>query len=82
MKTCPVICRRAPLWGVQAVFLATVLLHGAPAAARPLPKAEPPPKMRECPEVGEGYVRLPDSASCVKIGGLVRVEAVKRGGSR
>lgn len=53
---------------------------GARAWSPPKPVAEA--KMRACPEVGEGFVRLPGSDTCVRLNGLVRVEGMKIGGTR
>ena len=50
------------------------------ASARPRPKAEPAPPVRAYPEMGDGFVRLPGSDTCVKLGGSVRVEFMKQGG--
>ena len=46
----------------------------SPAAAIVRPKKEPEPKARACPEIGEGYIRIPGSDTCVRLGGSVRVE--------
>ena len=53
---------------------AAAVLWASPAAAFNRPKKEPDAKVRSCPEIGEGYVRLPGSDTCVRVGGLVRVE--------
>lgn len=64
------------IWGaVLAVILSTV-----PVWARPLPKTEPAPPARACPEMGEGFVRLSASDTCVRLGGSVRVEVMRQGG--
>lgn len=59
--TKPLLCAIAMLWIL-------------PAAAITRPKKEPEPKAATCPEVGEGYIRVPGSDTCVKVGGSVRVE--------
>ncbi len=47
----------------------------APAAsARNLPKAEPSPKVVACDGMGEGFVRVEGSSTCVKLDGSVRAE--------
>lgn len=62
--------------------LGLVLALGAcQASARSLPKAEPAPAVRACPEMGDGFVRLPGSDTCVKLGGSLRVEFMKQGGT-
>ena len=55
-------------------------LSAAPALARSLPKSEPTQAARSCPEMGEGFVRLAGSDTCVKLGGSVRVEGMTRSG--
>lgn len=50
------------------------ILDVAPAAAITRPKKEREPDVRACPEVGEGYIRVPGSDTCVRVGGSVRVE--------
>ena len=60
--------RMTVLLGLVAVFWAS------PASAFNRPKKEEDAKVRACPEVGEGYVRLPGSDTCVRVGGSVRVE--------
>ena len=59
------------------------LLLAAPAAhARSVPKGDPAPALRSCPEMGEGYVRLAESDTCVRLSGSVRVEVTRQvGGS-
>ena len=55
-------------------------LSTGPALARSLPKSDPAPEAKPCPEMGEGFVRLPGSDTCVKLGGSVRVEVMKQSG--
>lgn len=62
------LCGFALAWGVL------------PLSARPLPKTEPAPEARACPEMGEGFVRLAGSDTCIKVGGSVRVETMRRSG--
>lgn len=57
-----------------------IALSTAPALARSLPKSESAPVARSCPEMGEGFVRLAGSDTCVKLGGSVRVEGMKQSG--
>ena len=63
-----------------SIVLALLVLPATPAHARPLPKSEPAPAARPCPEMGEGFVRLPGSDTCVKLGGSVRVEVMRQSG--
>ena len=56
------------------LLCAMSLLGSIPAAAITRPKKEPEAKARACPEVGEGYIRVPGSDTCVRVGGSVRVE--------
>ena len=58
------------------------LLWASPADALNRPKKEPDVPVRGCPEVGDGYVRLPGSSICIKGSGLGRVEGAAIGGSR
>ena len=57
-----------------------LMLLAAPALARPVPKGAPAPELRACPEMGEGFVRLAGSDTCVRLGGYVRVEVTGQGG--
>ena len=61
---------------------AVALLAASPASAFTRPRKEPDAKPRACPEIGEGYVRIPGSDTCVRVGGLVRVEGATIGTSR
>ena len=63
------------------VGLAGLLLI-SPAGAFDRPKKEPDAKVRGCLEIGEGYIRVPGSSTCVKVDGLVRVEGAAIRGSR
>ena len=65
-----------------AVLGTAGVLGASPASAFNRPKKEPDAKVRSCPEVGEGYVRLPGSDTCVRVGGLVRLEGSAIGGGR
>ncbi len=70
--------------GRMMVGLLCLLLAApaGPALARSLPKGDPAPALRSCPEMGEGYVRLAGSDTCVRLSGSVRVEVVRQiGGS-
>lgn len=68
--------------GRAAAVAASLAFLGAPLAeARARPKPEPAEAARACPEMGEGFVKLPGSDTCVKLGGSVRVEVMKQGGS-
>lgn len=65
------------IWGaVLAVALSSMAVWG-----RPLPKAETTPPARACPEMGEGFVRLPGSDTCIRLGGSVRLEFMRQSGS-
>ena len=60
---------------IRPMLLCTLALACAsPAAAITRPKEEPEAKAAACPEIGEGYVRVPGSDTCIKVGGSVRVE--------
>jgi hypothetical protein len=61
-------------------FALLAVLSTAPALARSLPKSESSPAARPCPEMGEGFVRLAGSDTCVKLAGSVRVEVMKQSG--
>ena len=73
--------RSSTPWRRAAGLALLLVAASGPAAARPLPKAEPAPRVRDCPEMGDGFVRLPGSDTCVKLGGSVRVEFMKQGGT-
>lgn len=62
--------------GLCALLAATA----GPALARPLPKGDPAPELRACPGMGEGFVRLAGSDTCVRLAGSVRVEVMRQGG--
>lgn len=79
MATSRIPRRTAARLGPRCLVCA-VALAATPAVARSLPKAEPAPKAQACPEVGDGYVRIPGSGTCVKVGGDVRVEVMRQGG--
>lgn len=55
----------------SAVICGTV---PSPASARNLPRAEPPPKVVACDGMGEGFVRVEGSNTCVKLDGSIRAE--------
>lgn len=65
----------------MAALLLSAAVSAGPALGRSLPRHEPTEAARPCPELGEGFVRLPGSETCVKLGGSVRVEVMKQGGS-
>ena len=50
------------------------------AVAWQRPKAQAAPKTEACPEMGDGFVRIAGSTTCVKLSGLVRVEVAHGGG--
>ena len=58
-----------------ATGLSLLLALAGPAGARRLPRVEPAPKVQTCPEMGEGYVRIDGSDTCVKMSGSVRIES-------
>ena len=64
------------------VLVILAILNPCGAWAWSPPKRAAEAKMRACPEVGEGFVRLPGSDTCVRLNGLVRVEGMKTGGTR
>ena len=68
--------RRAAL---AAVVLCCTSLD---AAAWQPPRSPASPKAETCPEMGEGYVKVPGSSTCVRMSGLVRVEALHEGGNQ
>jgi hypothetical protein len=41
----------------------------------PAPKSTPAKRTEPCPAYGEGFVKLPGSDTCVRLGGYVRIEA-------
>ena len=41
----------------------------------PAPKSAPAKRAEPCPTYGEGFVKLPGSDTCVRLGGYVRIEA-------
>jgi hypothetical protein len=41
----------------------------------PAPKSTPAKRAEPCPAYGEGFVKLPGSDTCVRLGGYVRIEA-------
>jgi len=55
----------------SAVICGTV---PSPASARNLPRAEPPPRVVACDGMGEGFVRVEGSNTCVKLDGSIRAE--------
>lgn len=61
----------------SAVICGTV---PSPASARNLPKAEPPPKVVACDGMGEGFVRVEGSETCLKLDGSVRAEFTRTSG--
>ena len=65
---------------ISALGLLAAVSAG-PAMGRSLPRHEPAEAAKPCPEMGEGFVRLAGSQTCVKLGGSVRVEVMKQGGS-
>ena len=64
------------------LLCAAAALGASPSSAFDRPKKEPDAKVRNCPEVGEGYIRVAGSSTCVKVGGLVRIEGAAIGGRR
>ena len=70
--------------GMTRTFGGAVLAMALSSTAvwgRPLPKTESTPPARACPEMGEGFVRLPGSDTCIKLGGSVRLEVMRQSGS-
>ena len=76
---------------ISAIAFAASLFAATGVAAQtlvnPSPKADPPPaperfytkntnaRSRACSAYGAGFVQLPGTDACVKIGGFVRFEA-------
>lgn len=69
------------IWGAVSGAVLAVALSNVPVWGRPLPKTEPTLPVRACPEMGEGFVRLPGSDTCIKLGGSVRLEFMRQSGS-
>jgi len=68
-------------WPVPiALTLCTAALGFGPAEARDLEKALITPSVMPCPSKGAGFVRLPGSASCIRVSGRVTAGADLRGG--
>ena len=67
---------------LRPTLLATVVLCSASsgAAAWQRPEAHAAPKVEACPGTGEGFVRIPGSDTCIRVGGSVRVEGARTGG--
>jgi Porin subfamily len=74
--------------GAAAIVLTAIVASGVvaqtlstPPAPKAPPKSPPPAKSAplkgatSCSIYGEGFVRLPGSDTCVKVGGYVRTEA-------
>ncbi len=67
------ICAIAASFGLMAAAM--------PASAetpRRTPRPSPAELMLPCPEYGPGFVRAPGGATCVRVGGQIRGEAVMR----
>lgn len=56
------------------VFVAAVGSGPAALAQEPAPRWELPPATRACPQHGPGFVGVPGSNTCVRIGGRVVAE--------
>ena len=65
-----------------AALALLAMLSASPCAAWSPPKRAADEKPRTCPEIGQGFVRLPGSEVCVRLGGLVRVEGMAKAGTR
>ena len=78
------LCAAPVFWAsvLGASVLGASVLGASPAPAFTRPKTQPDAEVRACPEVGAGYVRIPGSSTCVKVGGLVRIEGAAIGRSR
>ena len=59
---------------MASALAAALIVAAQPAGAWSPRKRDDAPKVRACPELGEGYVRVPGTDTCVKVGGSVRVE--------
>ena len=68
------------LFRLVAIAIAALCAACTAAAAWQLPKAQPTSKAEACAEMGEGYIRVPGSTTCVRLSGMVRVEAAHDGG--
>ena len=60
--------------GVVAQTLVDPNPRPAPSPPPAVAKPQPPGQAKSCAIYGEGFVKLPGSDACVKIGGYVRVE--------
>ena len=59
------------------ILLAAACLAANLTCAHELPRGRAEPSRAEavpCPELGPGYVRVPGADTCVKVGGLMRVD--------
>ena len=61
--------------GVVAQTLSTTSAPKTPAKSPPPAKSAPVKGATSCSIYGEGFVKLPGSDTCVKVGGYVRTEA-------
>ncbi len=69
------LARSGPRLAATIACSAVICGALAPAAsARNLQKGEPSPKVVACDGMGEGFVRVEGSNTCVKLGGSVRAE--------
>ncbi len=71
-----------------AIFVMATALHVAAAAAQTLTSPDPKPaplpapgkapvreRVKTCSAYGAGFVQVPGTDACIKIGGFVRMEA-------
>ncbi len=59
-------------FAVAIIIAVAAMAASAPAAE--LPSSEPAPEAKNCESYGEGFVYVPSTGTCVKIGGYVRGE--------
>lgn len=60
--------------GSAAAFAASVLWAGT-AVAGPPERATGPDGVRTCPRLGPGFIEIPGTSTCIRIGGRVVAEA-------
>lgn len=62
---------------MRALLAATALIAAAGVAqARERPRPHEPAPMQACPQYGAGFVQVPGTATCIRIGGRVRADYV------
>jgi len=67
-------CSPATVWA-GAALVAGVLMFGAGSAARAQQSAHRPQAPSPCAALGQGFMQMPGTDTCVRIGGSVQVDA-------